>query len=628
MRQRKNIFWHLCITTVVLVSIAFAYYAQQYQNLEEETVELTAKQAMHQLAYSEREYQSVRSQLVSIIELLSHSRSLYDYILSPSAKNREVVEEVWSSMAINQKWYSQIRFIDNAGKEQLRLNYLLSGNRVQVAEQLQDKSHRGYFRYAKLLQDEQIGAWGIDLEMENGELVFPYKPALRLITPVEVQGQRAGYLILNIDIWYLTSRLNYSPDKSFRPELVGETGFYMISDDPSKLFGHLLASRSQHNLARYYPETWQMMQDQKSGYHLEKDHLIVFNQIYMEGRQKLYLVIDLSQEELKVRSERDYQILLKEASIVLLMVLAFTVPATSGVVYYRKRSLESQLARAALSGMSAVVISDKKHHAVLVNDEFERLTGYRQKDIASQNMIKALVGEEQFATTLQLFEALSSNQIWEGEITIHNQKTHTKVTAIMRVQCVLAKGRKVSYYITSLVDISERKELEERLRILSEKDELTQLWNRRKFELELRHSAKLSGRYPERHDTCLALLDIDFFKRVNDELGHDEGDRVISRVGAIIIEALRETDFIARIGGEEFAIIMPHTSIEEAEQALNRVRIAVEMAADVPITVSVGLTDLTSNSTRCYKCADIALYESKTLGRNRVSVCRSCDEIA
>lgn len=80
------------------------------------------------------------------------------------------------------------------------------------------------------------------------------------------------------------------------------------------------------------------MQDQKSGYHLEKDHLIVFNQIYMEGRQKLYLVIDLSQEELKVRSERDYQILLKEASIVLLMVLAFTVPATSGVVYYRKRS--------------------------------------------------------------------------------------------------------------------------------------------------------------------------------------------------------------------------------------------------------------------------------------------------
>ncbi|ERB64983.1 hypothetical protein N779_12675 [Vibrio coralliilyticus OCN008] len=142
MRQRKNIFWHLCITTVVLVSIAFAYYAQQYQNLEEETVELTAKQAMHQLAYSEREYQSVRSQLVSIIELLSHSRSLYDYILSPNAANREVVEEVWSSMAINQKWYSQIRFIDNAGKEQLRLNYLLSGNRVQMAEQLQDKSHR------------------------------------------------------------------------------------------------------------------------------------------------------------------------------------------------------------------------------------------------------------------------------------------------------------------------------------------------------------------------------------------------------------------------------------------------------------------------------------------------------
>ncbi|MCG9684568.1 sensor domain-containing diguanylate cyclase [Vibrio sp. Isolate23] len=628
MRQQKNIFWHLCITTIVLVSVVLAYYAQRYQTLQKDTVELTAKQAMHQLAYSEREYQGVRSQFVSIIKLLSHSRSLYDYILVPNDDNRQVVEEIWSSVAINQKWYTQIRFLDNSGYEKLRLNYLLSGNRASIVDQLQDKSHRGYFRYAQQLKDDQIGAWGIDLEMENGELVYPYKPALRLITPVEVGEERVGYLILNIDVWYLSSRLNYSPDDFFRPELVGEKGFYSVSDDPSKLFGNLLASRSQHNLASLYPKTWQTMQTKKSGYVIENDHLVVFNLLQISPRHKLYLVIDLSRDELKARSERDYQLLVKEASIVLLVVLAFTIPATCILVYYRKRSLESQLARAALSGMSAVVISDKRHRVVLVNHEFEKLTGYRQKEISSKNIIQTLVGEKTFASMLALFKKATSSQTWEDEVSIENPKTGSKVTAIMRVQCVLAKGKKVSYYITSLVDISERKELEERLRILSEKDELTKLWNRRKFEQELRRSAKLTQRYPKVQDTCLALLDIDFFKRVNDEQGHDEGDRVISRVGAIIIETLRETDFIARIGGEEFAIIMPHSSIDEAEQALNRVRVAVEMASDVPVTVSVGLTDLTADSTRCYKCADIALYESKTLGRNRVSVCKSSDEIA
>ncbi|WP_159287177.1 GGDEF domain-containing protein, partial [Klebsiella pneumoniae] len=80
-------------------------------------------------------------------------------------------------------------------------------------------------------------------------------------------------------------------------------------------------------------------------------------------------------------------------------------------------------------------------------------------------------------------------------------------------------------------------------------------------------------RYPDQAQSCLAIIDIDHFKRINDKFGHNEGDLVLRTVAKGIQDQLRESDFIARIGGEEFAIIFPYTSIEEAEQVLNRVRL-------------------------------------------------------
>ncbi|MDC5804023.1 diguanylate cyclase [Vibrio europaeus] len=626
--QRKSVFSYLAITTLVFFSLVSFYYFKKHQQLEKDIIVQNAELAIHQLASSEREYQSVRSQFISIIELLSHSRNLYEYVLEPTKTNKGVVEEVWSSVASNQKWYTQIRFLDTNGMEKIRLNYSDGDAEVESDKNLQDKSQRNYYLYAQTLNENDIGVWGIDLEHEHGKLVEPYQPALRLITPVYVAGNRAGYLVLNIDVRYLSSRLNYSPDERFSPELIGEQGFYLAGSSLNELYGHLVKERNEHNFARTFPVTWQMMQHNKSGYLMENEGLIVFNQIYLSPQQPLYLVIELNGKELDAIAKHESEALVQEATLVFVLMLAFVIPGTLLVVHYRKRSIESQLARAALSGMSAVIISDRNHRAIMVNDQFCALTGLAHRDIQSRNIIKRLLGEEQIELSLEIFEQVAHQQLWEGEISIQRAGDERTATALLRVQSVLAKSGRVSYYITSVVDISDRKELEERLRILSERDELTQLWNRRKFELELRRNARLMERYPATSNACLALLDIDFFKRVNDELGHDEGDRVITNVAQMLESTLRETDFVARIGGEEFAIIMPHTSITEAELALDRLRIAIDLEANIPVTVSIGVTDFIADSTRCYKCADIALYESKSSGRNRVSVCFSSEEVA
>ena len=627
MRNKKLVFT-LLIISITFCSVVGLYYLQRYQNVKHQSFNNTAKQALHQLVYTEREYSVWRDQLLSVMELLSHSQRLIEFSTSPSIQNKKVLEEVWESVLRNQKWYTQIHLLDLNGIEQVRMNYSFSDGIVTVPDRLQDKSQESYFDYAKSLQAEEIGAWGIELETDHGELVYPYKPILRIITPVSAKDQVSGYLVINIDVWNLASRLNFSPDHDVRAEVVNESGYYIASHNNSKLFGDSIPERKEFNLKKIAPKLWDHISHEQTGYIFEDDNLFAFNKVSLAAKQKLFLVVQLNETQLLQRAERDLADLAKEQVIVLFSLLIFAIPFAFVVVHYRRRNIESKLARAALNGMSAVMISDKSHRTLMINNEFESMTGYGGASLEGKNALKILFeNTDDLDAMKRIWTHLADEDIWEGEVTCKT-KLRLPFTAIMRVHAIKNASNKTSYYITSLVDISVRKELEDRLRILSERDSLSQLWNRRKFEEQLERHSLLCERYPNEATCCLALVDIDHFKRINDELGHDEGDRVIQAVAQLLVGSLRTTDFVARVGGEEFALLMPHTSLTEAQLVLNRLRKQVEQTDGTKVTISIGFTDLTSNSTRSYKCADIALYESKSSGRNQVSLCGSQDDIA
>ena len=131
-----------------LISI---YYYQKYQVLLASNVKNTWKEALYQLAYSEREYNNVQYQNSSTSDLLGHRQSLYDCLRHPNPKNLAILEEVWSSVAVNQKWYRQIRFFNLEGRENVRINYDFKTGTAAAARTLQDKSDREYFQYAQIL---------------------------------------------------------------------------------------------------------------------------------------------------------------------------------------------------------------------------------------------------------------------------------------------------------------------------------------------------------------------------------------------------------------------------------------------------------------------------------------------
>lgn len=156
-------------------------------------------------------------------------------------------------------------------------------------------------------------------------------------------------------------------------------------------------------------------------------------------------------------------------------------------------------------------------------------------------------------------------------------------------------------------------------------DGLTGLYNRRQFEISLEQEYNRTRRHPS--DFSLAILDIDFFKKVNDTYGHQYGDYVLKTVANLMKQAFRKTDLLYRYGGEELVMIMPETNIEGATIPVQRLRRMVEdydfdyNGVKAKVTVSIGLTmnypDFNS-STEILKSADDALYRAKEEGRNRV----------
>ena len=156
-------------------------------------------------------------------------------------------------------------------------------------------------------------------------------------------------------------------------------------------------------------------------------------------------------------------------------------------------------------------------------------------------------------------------------------------------------------------------------------DGLTGLYNRRQFEIGLEQEFNRTKRHPS--DFSLAILDIDFFKKVNDTYGHQYGDYVLKTVSDLMKSSFRKTDLLYRYGGEELIMIMPETNIEGAVIPVQRLRRAVEEydfnynGVPSKVTVSIGLTMNYQNfksAPDLLKSADEALYKAKESGRNRV----------
>lgn len=264
------------------------------------------------------------------------------------------------------------------------------------------------------------------------------------------------------------------------------------------------------------------------------------------------------------------------------------------------------------------------------NPEFDKKTGFRTRSILCVPM-KNLHGE--ILGVIQVLnkhdgsfdagdETLLTALAAQAAVTIENADLYRKLNELN-----LSLEKKVEARTAELVAANDRlsalnKELEE----ISITDGLTQAYNRRYFMDRIRQEMKRVSRYGP--PASLLMIDIDFFKKVNDTYGHQAGDAVLAGVAGLIKEKLRETDLFARYGGEEFALIATATEQPGALILAERVRKLIEAAVfdfggkQLRVTVSIGIgtwnPSIKDNVEELIRLADTALYRAKEEGRNRV----------
>jgi diguanylate cyclase (GGDEF)-like protein len=221
---------------------------------------------------------------------------------------------------------------------------------------------------------------------------------------------------------------------------------------------------------------------------------------------------------------------------------------------------------------------------------------------------------------------IMSGEKWVAYLAKSKQKTHKiKLDIFGKIYYFSVSASKIlkekNHFSIILTDITEQENYKKELERLNITDSLTKIGNRRYFEQKMQEEIQRAKRYP--HPFSLLMFDIDFFKQVNDNHGHNVGDEVLIKYTEFISSFLREGDVFCRIGGEEFMIILPHVKLDDAQKIAQKLRVKIQESKIVlPITMSFGVVEYVKGESIEYmfKRVDAALYKAKKSGRNIVVV--------
>lgn len=285
---------------------------------------------------------------------------------------------------------------------------------------------------------------------------------------------------------------------------------------------------------------------------------------------------------------------------------------------------ESQLRLAARvfdRSSEGIIVTDQKKQVLTVNEAFTKITGYSPEEVIGKQPSFLTSSLQDSAFIESLWNNIESQGWWQGEI-LNRRKSGDIYPEWLTVNAIHDHSGETSNYVAIFSDITIVKESQQRVEFLATHDPLTELPNRLLF-LDRIKQAIARG---DRGDYLFAILfiDLDDFKIVNDSLGHAAGDRLLKEVAKLMRSLVRAVDTVARFGGDEFALLIENTTVNEIESAARRLCAAIGRATFlgeqmVHVGASVGIAVFPEDSKDAevlMKHADTAMYEAKAKGKN------------
>ncbi|WP_158227216.1 sensor domain-containing protein [Mangrovitalea sediminis] len=284
---------------------------------------------------------------------------------------------------------------------------------------------------------------------------------------------------------------------------------------------------------------------------------------------------------------------------------------------------------------NAMFIADREGRVVWTNRALVDSSGYSESEWVGCRLPMLSQSGDGSSESDDRWRKLRSGRVWSGE-TVERRKDGSEYTVLQSITPVTDSNGHISHFVSIQEDISERKRTEERMRYFAEHDPLTGLRNRHFLMTELRRLMSSGGFSRSEDRLALLYLDIDFFKPINDQHGHEIGDELLKAFGARLRKSVREHDVVSRLGGDEFVILLRpvqslDTAYEVAGKILRSVRRPIRaQEMSFHITSSIGIAFMPSSSEvdpqELLRLADQALYRAKALGRDRC-VAAELDEV-
>ena len=278
------------------------------------------------------------------------------------------------------------------------------------------------------------------------------------------------------------------------------------------------------------------------------------------------------------------------------------------------------------SATEGIIITDHENRFVTVNPAFTKTTGYTLEEVVGKTPAILKSGKQDKEFYNKMYKELHENGHWDGEL--WNKRKDGKLYAEwLSMKIIYNEDGSTRMHLAIFSDVTEKKQADEIIWKQANFDALTKLPNRQLFQDRLEHELKLA----HRTGSLMALLfiDLDHFKNINDTLGHDMGDLLLVKASKRISGSVRESDTVARMGGDEFTVILP--LINSSSDAIKIAKMIVEKMSQpfdidrnsVKISASVGIAIYPNNAKdtkELLKNADKAMYVAKRNGRNGLCV--------
>lgn len=543
--------------------------------------------------------------------------------------------------------YHQVRYLDLRGREAIRVNLEDGLARVVASGELQDKSDRDYFERAAPLPTGRVYISRFDLNIEDGKVEVPYRPTLRFASAVfDGSGRKRGVVVLNFMGARLLSHLrNASAISRGYLLMANREGYWLIGPGTDQEWGFLLSARAESRMSKRFPEAWPRLAKAEKGQFRTERGLFTFQNLGVDHvsdalsgvlrgvtGDEVFRIISWVPPDALAPGGRSW--LLVGVMAILSGVAVFfwlwaRVRVRNAQAEDELRESEETMAAVGDSVQDAIIMVGAGDRVAFWNPAAERMFGYSLQEMQSKPMHALLAGPDDAKKAheaLEIFYRTGKGPLLGTVREVEGRRRDQSTVPLeLALSSVRLRGEWLG--VASIRDITERKRYEAQLQHLATTDPLTGLANRRHF-MDLANQAfSQAKRYG--HPLSVIMIDVDHFKKVNDTYGHAAGDEVLRELAKVGTAALREVDVLGRLGGEEFAALLPETDEAGAVEVAERMRTAFaqnEVATDqgtIYYTVSLGVAALAPAVSRVddlINNSDAALYQAKEGGRNRVEV--------